>query len=116
VFSLWLQTVGGRLKSDFRISAEIVYNNFPFPQFNEEEKSRLQKAGENLMSVRDKFRDQSLADMYDPNFMPSELRKIHEENDSVTLNIFGIKKGAKDMDILAGLFERFEKMSASKIL
>jgi len=116
VFSLWLQTVGGRLKSDFRISAEIVYNNFPFPQFNEEEKSRLQKAGENLMSVRDKFRDQSLADMYDPNFMPSELRKIHEENDSVVLKAFGIKKGAKDTEILAGLFERFEELSTPKIL
>jgi len=116
VFSLWLQTVGGRLKSDFRISAEIVYNNFPFPQFNEEEKSRLQKAGENLMSVRDKFTDQSLADMYDPNFMPSELRKIHEENDSVVLKAFGIKKGAKDTEILAGLFERFEELSTPKIL
>jgi hypothetical protein len=116
VFSLWLQTVGGRLKSDFRISAEIVYNNFPFPQFSEEEKSRLQKAGENLMSVRDKFTDQSLADMYDPNFMPSELRKIHEENDSVVLKAFGIKKGAKDTEILAGLFERFEELSTPKIL
>ena len=116
VFSLWLQTVGGRLKSDFRISAEIVYNNFPFPQFNEEEKSRLQKAGENLMSARDKFRDQSLADMYDPNFMPPELRKIHEENDSVVLKVFGIKKGAKDTEILGGLFERFEEMSNPKIL
>ncbi len=116
VFSLWLQTVGGRLKSDFRISAEIVYNNFPFPQFNEEDKSRLQKAGENLMSVREKFKDQSLADLYDPNFMPSELRKIHEENDSVVLKVFGIKKGAKDTEILAGLFERFEAMSTPKIL
>jgi hypothetical protein len=116
VFSLWLQTVGGRLKSDFRISAEIVYNNFPFPQFNEEERSQLQKAGEDLISVRSKFQDLSLADMYDPSFMPKELRKIHDENDSMVLKVFGIKKNAKDTEILAGLFERFEGMSSPKIL
>jgi hypothetical protein len=116
VFSLWLQTVGGRLKSDFRISAEIVYNNFPFPQFNEEERSQLQKAGEDLISVRSKFQDLSLADMYDSSFMPKELRKIHDENDSMVLKVFGIKKNAKDTEILAGLFERFEGMSSPKIL
>ena len=54
--------------------------------------------------------------MYDPNFMPPELRKIHEENDSVVLKVFGIKKGAKDTEILGGLFERFEEMSNPKIL
>jgi hypothetical protein len=115
-FSLWLQTVGGRLKSDYRISAEIVYNNFPFPAFDEQETSRLQKAGEDLISVRSKFQDLSLADMYDPNFMPSELRKIHDENDSLVLTAFGLKRNAKDTEILARLFERFEEMSSPKIL
>jgi hypothetical protein len=93
-----------------------VYNNFPFPQFNEEERSQLQKAGEDLISVRSKFQDLSLADMYDPSFMPKELRKIHDENDSMVLKVFGIKKNAKDTEILAGLFERFEGMSSPKIL
>jgi len=116
VFSLWLQTVGGRLKSDFRISAEIVYNNFPFPAFDEQETSRLQKAGEDLIRVRSKFEDLSLADMYDPNFMPSELREIHDQNDSIVLKAFGLKKNAKDTEILARLFERFEEMSTPKIL
>jgi hypothetical protein len=116
VFSLWLQTVGGRLKSDFRISAEIVYNNFPFPQFNEVEMSSLRKAGENLISVRTKFQDLSLAEMYDPNFMPLELRKVHYENDSTVLKVFGIKKNAKDIEILACLFQRFEELCSPKIL
>ena len=116
VFSLWLQTVGGRLKSDFRISAEIVYNNFPFPQFNEDEMSSLRKAGENLISVRTKFQDLSLAEMYDPKFMPLELRKVHYENDSTVLKVFGIKKNAKDIEILACLFQRFEELCSPKIL
>jgi len=116
VFSLWLNTVGGRLESRFRISAEIVYNNFPFPDLNEKSTLELQRAGENLIRTRDKLQEYSLAELYDPTFMPSVLREVHNENDSLVLKVFNLKNNANDAEILGQLFMRFQKFSTPMIL
>jgi hypothetical protein len=107
IFSLWLRTVGGKLKSDFRISAEIVYNNFPFPDLEKSDKNLLEKSGAELTKIRENFTDLSLADMYVPSLMPKELRDFHNRNDKLVLKVFGLDKEASDQEILSKLFERY---------
>ena len=116
VFSIWLNTVGGRLESRFRISAEIVYNNFPFPDLIDSDRLALQAAGKKLIEVRKQFNELTLAEMYDPSFMPIELRKVHVENDILVLQAFALKKAIEDTQILARLFEQYEELTTSLAL
>ncbi len=110
IFSLWLRTVGGKLESRFRISAEIVYNNFPFPQLSPELKISLAKSASRIISAREEHQDSSLADMYSPNTMPMDLRAAHDQNDSTVLSIFGLKKDADDQSIIEALFIEYGQL------
>jgi type I restriction-modification system DNA methylase subunit len=115
VFSLWLRTVGGKLKSDFRISAEIVYNNFPFPDLEKSDKNLLEKSGAELTKIRENFKDLSLADMYVPSLMPKELRDFHTSNDKLVLKVFGLDKEASDQEVLSKLFERYLELTPTNL-
>ena len=110
LFSLWLRTVGGKLESRLRISAEIVYNNFPFPHFSKEAKDLLAKSGLNIMHAREIHIDSSLADMYVPSTMPKNLRSAHDTNDALVLSLFDLKKDARDAIILETLFTMYSQL------
>ena len=71
----WMRTVCGRLKSDYRYSAQIVYNNFPWPDISEEQKAAIMQKAQAVLDARSQFPDSSLADLYDPNTMPPVLTK-----------------------------------------
>jgi hypothetical protein len=116
VATVWFKTVSGRLKSDIRISATISYNNFPFPRLSETQKKVLELSAKAILTVRDKFQESSLADLYDPLSMPIELRKAHAENDRLVLAAFGLDKKATDAEILATLFSRYNELLDSKLL
>lgn len=78
----WLRSVGGRLKSDYRYSAGIVYNNFPWPiDASANDKAAIASAAEEVLAARDQFPDASLADLYDPLSMPHELLRAHRKLD-----------------------------------
>jgi hypothetical protein len=111
VFSLWNSTVSGRLKSDYRISAEITYNNFPFPKLNDDDAEKLNNGGQKIIDARNEFPEASLADLYDPKSMPISLRNAHDENDKIVVQIFGLKKSASDSEILKELFKRYAEIS-----
>ena len=89
VHNAWLRTVGGRLKSDYRYSAKIVYNTFPFLELDEIMREKLEKTGKKILEVREKYPDNSYADLYDPLFMPADLRKAHQENDKAVWEAYG---------------------------
>lgn len=110
-FNLWNARVSGRLKSDYRISAEITYNNFPLPHLTDEDRETLTKSGNEILEARKKFASSSLADLYGAVSMPIDLVKAHQLNDKNVLKIYGLKKDSSDDDVLAHLFKLFKAMS-----
>ena len=78
----WVKYTCGRLKSDYRYSNTIVYNNYPFPKdINDKQKERVEKAAKKVLDTREKYPESSLADLYDPLAMPPSLVKAHKELD-----------------------------------
>lgn len=87
----WMRAVAGRLKSDYRYSKDIVYNNFPWPTPTEEQKARIVATTQGILEARAKYPDASLASLYDELLMPEELRKAHQANDKAVMAAYGIK-------------------------
>lgn len=88
---LWMRTVGGRLKSDYNYSNSIIYNNFPWPNINENQKQVIIEAAKQIIDVRANYTDSSLADLYDPLTMPYDLLKAHKELDKAVIKAYGFK-------------------------
>lgn len=89
----WMRTVCGRIKSDYRYSASVVYNNFPWPTPTDEQKAKIEETAQAILDARAKYPDSSFADLYDPLTMPPELLKAHQANDRAVMAAYGIKKG-----------------------
>lgn len=84
----WLRAVGGRLKSDLRYSKDVVYNNFVFPDLDDDKRAKLALLGEKVFEARALYPDSTLADLYDPRTMPAELRKAHAIIDTVVEELY----------------------------
>lgn len=91
VHMAWLRAVCGRLKSDYRYSKDIVYNNFPWCNPTTEQKAKIEKTAQGILDARALYPDCSLADLYDELTMPPELRKAHQENDKAVMEAYGFR-------------------------
>ena len=111
VHNAWMRSVAGRLKSDYRYSKNIVYNNFPWPRIDDKSIDRISKTAQSILNARKLFPDSSLADLYDPLTMPIELRKAHEANDKAVLKAYGLKPSATEPEIVQHLFKMYEKLT-----
>ena len=89
VHMAWTRTVCGRLKSDYRYSKDIVYNNFPWPNPTEEQKTKIEQTAQAILDARALYPDCSLADLYDELTMPPELRRAHQANDKAVMQAYG---------------------------
>ena len=89
VHMAWMRAVCGRLKSDYRYSKDVVYNNFPWPAPTDEQKSRIEQTAQAILDARELYPDCSLADLYDEATMPPELRKAHQQNDKAVMQAYG---------------------------
>lgn len=87
----WTRVVCGRLKSDYRYSKDIVYNNFPWCNPTTEQKAKIEKTAQGILDARALYPDSSLADLYDELTMPPELRKAHQENDKAVMEAYGFR-------------------------
>ena len=105
----WMRTVCGRLKSDYRYSAQIVYNNFPWPDISEEQKAAIMQKAQAVLDARAQFPDSSLADLYDPNTMPPVLTKAHAALDSAVDKLYRKTAFPDDAARVAFLFELYGK-------
>lgn len=110
----WVRYVCGRLKSDFRYSKDIVYNNFPWPDIEIGSKWELDifEAAQEVLNVRAKYPNSSLADLYDPLTMPADLVKAHQNLDRAVDAAYGktsFKSSAERMEFLFGLYKTFVK-------
>lgn len=92
VHMAWMRAVAGRLEMRYDYSIKIVYNNFPWPEPTEEQKMIIKKTAQEILDARAKYPDSSLADLYDPDVMPPELRTAHQHNDKAVMTAYGIKK------------------------
>ena len=111
VHMAWMRAVAGRLKSDYRYSAFIVYNTFPFPNLNESVKQKLHNSATKIFKARDLYKDWSMAELYDDLIMPPELRKAHQENDKVVMEAYGLEVGpTSETDAVAKLLEMYEQL------
>ncbi len=93
VHMAWLRIVGGRLKSDYRYSKDIVYNNFPWPEVNEIQKSKVIETGKRILDIRKKYENVSLAELYGPNMilLYTDLLRAHQDNDKAVYEAYGKK-------------------------
>ena len=89
VHMAWMRAVAGRLKSDYRYSKEIVYNNFPWPEATEKQQQKITRTAQAILDARAIYADSSLADLYAETTMPSELRKAHQQNDRAVMEAYG---------------------------
>lgn len=95
VHMAWMRAVCGRLKSDYRYSKDVVYNNFPWPTPTDAQKEKIEQTAQAILDARALYPDSSLADLYDETTMPPELRKAHQMNDKAVMLAYGFS--VKDM-------------------
>ena len=111
VHNAWMRAVGGRLETRYQYSANIIYNNFPWPQFSEERANKVENTAQGILDARQLYPESSLADLYDDTFMPPELRKAHRANDAAVLEAYGFPKDASESDIVARLFKMYQELT-----
>ena len=107
----WVRSVCGRLKSDYRYSAGIVYNNFPWPQAETpKQQQAIEAAAQAVLDARAKYPDSSLADLYDPLAMPADLVKAHHKLDAAVDAAYSKKNFSGDSDRVAFLFDLYQQL------
>lgn len=109
----WVSYVGGRLKSDYRYSASIVYNNFPWPECNEITIKNIENLSRSILDVRELYKSNNFADLYDPLTMPPELRKAHRALDLAVDRLYRREPFSSDRERVEHLFGLYEKMTAT---
>ena len=117
----WIRFTCGRLKSDYRYSASIVYNNFPWPGFageplSDKHRTAIEQAAQGVLDARAQFANSSLADLYDPLTMPPALLKAHQKLDTAVDAAYqpsgGKKSYASDAERVAFLFELYQRVTS----
>ena len=118
VHMAWMRVVCGRLKSDYRYSKDIVYNNFPWPSPTEAQKAKIEQTAQAILDARSLYPDSSLADLYDERTMPIELRKAHQANDRAVAVAYGfdakwVNVGNEPL-LVAELFRLYQELVKSE--
>ena len=111
IHNAWMRVVCGRLKSDYRYSNTIVYNNFPWPNPSDEQKAKIEQTAQAILDARAKYQDSSLADLYDEVTMPPELRKAHQENDRAVMAAYGFSTKISESECVAELFKMYQELA-----
>ena len=112
VHMAWMRAVCGRLKSDYRYSKDVVYNNFPWPTPTDEQKAKIKETAQAILDARALYPDSSLADLYDETTMPPELRKAHQQNDKAVMRAYGFDiKTTTETSCVAELMRVYQKLT-----
>uniref|UniRef100_UPI0025F620B7 DNA methyltransferase n=1 Tax=Segatella copri TaxID=165179 RepID=UPI0025F620B7 len=111
---LWTKHNAGRLDNRIRYSIFLCYNTFPFPSISDTKKSEIEEAATNVLLARENYPEKTLADLYDPEKMPEDLRTAHEELDAIVESCYPGAPFPNDEARLECLFKLYEKMTANK--
>ncbi len=113
VHMAWVRTICGRMKSDYRYSKDIVYNNFPWCNPTPEQKALIEQTAQAILDARALYPDCSLADLYDEVTMPPELRKAHQANDRAVMKAYGFDvKTMTESSCVAELMKMYQKLTS----
>ena len=113
VHMAWMRVVAGRLKSDYRYSKDIVYNNFPWPNPTEVQKAKIEATAQGILDARALYPGSSLADLYDELTMPPELRKAHQNNDKAVMEAYGFDwRKMSESDCVAELMKLYQQLTS----
>ena len=107
----WVKVNAGRMRSDFRYSIFLCYNTFPFPKISDSKKQEIEEAAEEVLLVREDYPGKTLAELYDPDKMPDDLREAHHKLDLIVESCYQDKPFANDEERLECLFKLYEKMT-----
>ena len=110
----WVKTVGGKLETRYRYSAQLCYNTFPFPKISEEKKQEIEAAAEDVLITREYYPEKTLAELYDPDKMPQDLREAHARLDDIVESCYPGYPFQSDEARLECLFKLYEKMTANQ--
>jgi len=112
----WVKAVGGRLKTDYRYSSQLCYNNFPFPEITLKQKENLNLYVFAILDERAKHPEKTMAQLYDPDKMPKGLKQAHEELDRAVEQCYRLQPFTSDTERLEYLFKLYEEMTKSGTL
>ena len=102
------------MRSDFRYSIFLCYNSFPFPKISADKKKDIEEAAENVLIPREYYPEKTLAELYDPDKMPQDLREAHAKLDDIVESCYPGYPFASDEARLECLLKLYEKMTAKK--
>jgi hypothetical protein len=111
---LWLKTVAGRLKSDLRYSNTLVYNTFPWPAPTVSQRKDIESKAQEILDTRALYPTKTMADLYDPEKMPDDLREAHRSLDEAVENTYRATLFRNDNERLEYLFKRYETLIAKE--
>lgn len=111
---VWIATVCGKLKTDFRYSSTLGWNTFPVPTLTEKNRADLTRCAEDILLAREAHFPATIAELYDPAAMPDDLRAAHERNDEVLERIYIGRRFRNDTERLEKLFDLYVKMAGAK--
>ena len=111
VHMAWMRVVCGRLKSDYRYSKDIVYNNFPWCNPTPEQKKKIEQTAQAILDARALYPDSSLADLYDELTMPPELRRAHQNNDRAVMAAYGFSLKMTESECVAELMKMYSQLT-----
>ena len=114
VHSAWMRVVAGRLKSDYRYSGDVVYNNFIWPNPTSEQREHIEACAQAVLDVRGNHPDDSLATLYDPDKMPEDLRYAHKALDAAVEEAYGVDFNGDEEKIVAHLFKLYAGATAGE--
>ena len=101
------------MKSDYRYSAQIVYNNLPWPSPSDAQIDKISKTAQAIIDARNQYPESTLATLYDEVTMPTELRKAHRANDAAVMEAYGFRKDMTEPEIVAELFKMYQRLVES---
>jgi hypothetical protein len=111
---VWIATVCGKMKTDFRYSNTLGWNTFPLPTLTDKNKADLTRCAENILLAREHHFPATIADLYNPDTMPEDLRQAHERNDEVLERIYIGRRFRNDTERLEKLFDLYTMMTKTK--
>ncbi len=111
---VWIATVCGKLKTDYRYSNTLGWNTFPVPALTEKNKADLSRCAEDILLAREAHFPATIADLYAPDAMPENLRRAHDRNDEVLERIYIGRHFRNDTERLETLFELYTKMASAR--
>ena len=111
---VWINAVAGRMRINYRYSNTIVYNNFPVPPLPDQIKEQLTEAALRVLDIREYHCEKTLAELYDPDKMPEDLRAAHAEVDALVDSIYSKQGYETDEQRLSDLFAMYEEMTAAE--